>query len=84
MARIAILTASLAYLNHTCSKFGSAVPAVPTWRISGSTDSTGSTDGSGSSTREEDRRASCTTKVLLANDKTFFSYGMDTPGNVVC
>ncbi|MFR8061959.1 MAG: hypothetical protein ACLU6V_05265, partial [Lancefieldella rimae] len=46
--------------------------------------STGSTDSSGSSTREEDGRASCTTKVLLANDKTFFSYGMDTPGNVVC
>ena len=46
MAYIAILTASLAYLNHTCCKFGkscptcckfgSAVPAVPTWRISGS------------------------------------------------
>ena len=36
MAWTAILTASLAYLNHTCSKFGSAVPAVPTWHIFGS------------------------------------------------
>ena len=33
MARIAILTASLAYLNHTCCKFGKS---CPTWRISGS------------------------------------------------
>ena len=42
MAWIAILTASLAYLNHTCckfgkscptcSKYGSAVPAVPSWQ----------------------------------------------------
>ena len=46
MAWTAILTASLAYLNHTCSKFGSynhtcskfgsAVPAAPTWCIFGS------------------------------------------------
>ena len=42
MTWIAILTASLAYLNHTCCKFGnlcptwrhfgSAVPAAPTWQ----------------------------------------------------
>ena len=42
MARIAILAASLAYMNHTCCKYGkscltcckfsSAVPAVPTWQ----------------------------------------------------
>ena len=46
MTWIAMLTASLAYLNHTCCKFGnlcptwrifgSAVPAAPTWRCSGS------------------------------------------------
>ena len=36
MAWTAILTASLVYMNHTCSKFGSAVPAVPTWRHFGS------------------------------------------------
>ena len=36
MARIAILAASLAYLNHTCCKFGSTVPAAPTWRHFGS------------------------------------------------
>ena len=36
MTWIAILTASLAYLNHTCSKFGSAILATPTWRIFGS------------------------------------------------
>ncbi|EEE17679.1 hypothetical protein ATORI0001_0802 [Lancefieldella rimae ATCC 49626] len=47
MAWTAILTASLAYINHTCCKFGnlcptwryfgSTVPAVPTWRHFGST-----------------------------------------------
>ena len=33
MTWIAILTASLAYLNHTCCKFGNL---CPTWRIFGS------------------------------------------------
>ena len=52
-ARLTKLAASMANIYQTCSKYGSP---SHTWRISGSTGS------SGSSSREEDGRASCTTR----------------------
>ncbi|MCR5630509.1 MAG: hypothetical protein K6F24_00965 [Atopobiaceae bacterium] len=77
MADITILAASLAALfrQYQLGAFPAALtaPAVPAARTA-------------PAVQQEKRTGvqAVRREVLLVNDKTFFSYGMDTPGNVVC